>query len=75
MNFILLEGVSFWIVLAAAITLIAITAISVICLLIFERRISFLESRLYLEGKKLKRLFKKNLELSFKSGEYDIDEK
>ena len=39
-----------------------------------DERIDDLESRLYTESQNGKRLFRKNLELSYKSGELDIDE-
>lgn len=75
MNYIILEGFGLWIVLFFILLLLVITFISLTCVVLYDKRIETLESQLYNESKKAKRLFRKNLELSFKSGELDIDDK
>ena len=74
MNCIILEGFGLWIVLFLALLLLVITFISLSCVVLYDKRIDDLESRLYTESQNGKRLFRKNLELSYKSGELDIDE-
>ena len=73
MNFIILEGFGLWMVLFFVLLLLLITFISLTCVVLYDKRICNLESQLYKENQKYKRLFRKNLELSFKSGELDID--
>ena len=75
MNYIILEGFGLWIVLFFILLLLVIAFISLTCVVLYDKRIENLETQLYNESKKVKRLFRKNLELSFKSGELDIDEK
>lgn len=74
MNCIILEGFGLWMVLFFVLLLLVITFISLTCVVLADKRIDDLESQLYAESRKVKRLFRKNLELSYKSGELDIDE-
>lgn len=74
MNYIILEGFGLWIVLFFILLLLVIAFISLTCVVLYDKRIENLETQLYNESKKVKRLFRKNLELSFKSGELDIDD-
>lgn len=74
MNCIILEGFGLWMVLFFVLLLLVITFISLTCVVLSDKRIDDLESQLYAESRKVKRLFRKNLELSYKSGELDIDE-
>ena len=74
MNCIILEGFGLWMVLFFVLLLLVITFISLTCVVLSDKRINDLESQLYAESRKVKRLFRKNLELSYKSGELDIDE-
>ncbi|MBR6502277.1 MAG: hypothetical protein IKT42_02435 [Clostridia bacterium] len=74
MNCIILEGFGLWMVLFFVLLLLVITFISLTCVVLSDKRIDDLESQLYAESRKVKRLFRNNLELSYKSGELDIDE-
>ena len=75
MNYIVLEGISLYLVLVLTVLLLAISTISLICTVLSDKRIHILETLLYKESEKVKYLSKKIFVLQIKNGDIDIDEK
>ena len=75
MNYIVLEGISLWLVLFIIVLMLIISFISILCAVLADKRIFTLESLLYEESEKVRYLIKKNFILQLKSGEFDVNDK
>lgn len=75
MNYIVLEGVSLYLVLALIIILLLICLCCLICVMLSDKRVFLLENLLLRKIDEIKSLNRKNLMLKIKCGELDIDEK
>lgn len=75
MNYIVLEGIGLWITLFIITVMLIISLVSLICVVLADKKIFVLETLLRKENEKVKFLLKKNFILQLISGEFDIDEK
>lgn len=75
MNYIVLEGVSLYLVLTLIIVLLLICLCCLICVILSDKRAFVLENLLSRRNAEIKNLNRENLMFKIKCGELDIDEK
>ncbi|MBQ6884357.1 MAG: hypothetical protein IJN56_01315 [Clostridia bacterium] len=75
MNYIVLEGLGFYLVLIMVILMLLISIGCVIYAVLSDKRGFILEDLLLANNEKVKKLTKENFVLKLKHGEFDIDEK
>lgn len=75
MNYVVLEGISLYLVLTMIILTLAISIGCLICVILSDKRIFILENKLLQEKEKFNKLMKENFVLKIRCGEFDIDEK
>ena len=74
MNYVVLEGISLYLVLIMIVLILAISIGCVICVILSDKRGFVLENLLIKERKKVCVLVKENFVLKLKCGEFEIDE-
>lgn len=75
MNYIVLEGISLYLFLALVILLVLISLVSLICVVLSDRRNFILGNLLLRENAKVRNLIKENFVLRLNRGEFNVDEK
>ncbi len=74
MNYIVLEGMSFYLFFMLMILLLLISLGSIICAVLLDKRNFVLGNLLLAENNKVRQLVKENFVLKLKCGEFDFDE-
>lgn len=74
MNYIVLEGLSLYLFFVLVVLLLLISAGSLICVAIIDKRNFALGNMLLTENNKVRQLVKENFVLKLKCGEFDFDE-
>lgn len=74
MNYIVLEGISLFVVIIMIIVLLIVSLCSLICVMMCDKRVFALEQTLADKNEEIKILNRENLMFKIKCGELDIDE-
>lgn len=74
MNYIVLEGLSLYLLFILVVLLLLISAGSLICVAIIDKRKFILENILLRKKENIRRVIKENFVLKLKCGEFDFDE-
>ena len=75
MNYIVLEGLSLYLVIVLMILLLIVSLGCLMCLIILDRKNFYLEELILRKDRKIKKLIQDNFILRIKCGELDIDER
>lgn len=75
MNYIVLEGISLYLFLILILLLLFITIVSLICVMLSDRRNFVLKGLVLKSNDRLKLILKENFILKIRCGDFNIDEK